>query len=142
MALVLSLLPVVILINNFIGTSAFGVDESEHGGEKLQDYLSKLRKIRMLKRKESNMDARLFEASLTALETTNLSSVTQINKPGFGNIANKYSLSMASFKGHVYVGTLNAPNFPDDLLPWFMGEQVETEGAQVWRGLGSGNMRG
>jgi len=81
MALVLSLLPVVILINSFIRTSAFGVDESEHSGEKLQDYLSKLRKIRMLKRKESNMDARLFEASLTALETTNLSSVTQINKP-------------------------------------------------------------
>jgi len=44
---------------------------------------------------------------------------------------------MASFKGHVYVGTLNAPNFPDDLIPWFLGEPLsDTEGAQVWRGLG------
>lgn len=60
--------------------------------------------------------------------------VNQVNEPGFGDLANKYSLAMASFNGYVYIGTLNAPDFPEDLLPWFLGEPLESEGAQVWRG--------
>jgi len=57
-----------------------------------------------------------------------------VNEHGFGELANKYSLGMATFREHVYVGTLNAPNFPLDLLPWFLGEPLTTNGAQVHRG--------
>jgi len=120
MALVL--ISVNLLLNIFVGTSASQVKSSRHGGGELQDSPNN----RVLKKGKGKKSNKL-----------NLSEISQVNDPGFGNFANKYALSMASFKGYVYVGTLNAPNFPDDLIPWFMGEQVATEGAQVWRGLGS-----
>ena len=120
MALVL--ISVNLLLNIFVGTSASQVKSSRHGGGELQDSPNN----RVLKKGKGKKSNKL-----------NLSEISQVNDPGFGNFANKYALSMASFKGYVYVGTLNAPNFPDDLIPWFLGEQVATEGAQVWRGLGS-----
>jgi hypothetical protein len=67
-------------------------------------------------------------------ETPNLTSVSEVNEPGFGDLNNKYSLGMATFKDHVYVGTLNAPGFPSDLLPWFLGNPLESTGAKVYRG--------
>ena len=60
--------------------------------------------------------------------------VSQANEPGFGDVNNKYSLGMATFGDYVYVGTLNAPNFPVDLLPWFLGEPLDSNGAKVFRG--------
>lgn len=72
------------------------------------------------------------------LETPNLL-VSEINEPGFGNISNKYSLAMATFGEHVYVGTLNAPGFPLQLPEWFLGEPLNTFGAKIYRGkIGSG----
>lgn len=60
--------------------------------------------------------------------------VSEINEPGFGDLDNKYSLAMATFKDYVYVGTLNAPGFPEDLGPWFLGEPLDSTGAKVYRG--------
>lgn len=60
--------------------------------------------------------------------------VSEVNEPGFGDVNNKYPLAMASFNGYVYVGTLNAPNFPQDLPAWFFGKPLESDGAKVFRG--------
>jgi hypothetical protein len=60
--------------------------------------------------------------------------VSEVNLPGFGDLDNKYSLGMATFGEYVYVGTLNAPGFPVDLVPWFLGNPLDSTGAKVYRG--------
>ena len=60
--------------------------------------------------------------------------VNQVNDPGFGNLANRYSFAMASFGDYVYVGTLNSPNFEEYRDEFFFGKPIESEGAEIWRG--------
>lgn len=77
----------------------------------------------------------------TSVTTPTLSSVRQINDAGFGDRANQYSFSMASFNGNVFVGTLNAPVFRFTAVAFFLGfgnlgpfPLFPTNGSQVYRG--------
>lgn len=67
--------------------------------------------------------------------------IEQINEPGFGDLANQYSFSMASFQDHVFIGTLNSPAFMFNTFFFFFGigtigplTVFDSNGSQVYRG--------
>ncbi len=73
------------------------------------------------------------------LSTATLTDVRLINEEGFGDPSNKYAFSMASFKGDLYVGTLNVKSLPG-MFSFFAGTSGKrtTNGAEIWRREGDG----
>jgi len=82
----------------------------------------------------------LFDNDSDAVVTTPNLSVRQVNEPGFGDLANQYSFSMASFKGHVYVGTLNSATFRVQSTSFFFGLPfLQSKGSKVYKGTRQGD---
>eukprot|EP01084_Bolivina_argentea_P259446 437763_1 len=59
--------------------------------------------------------------------------VTQVNKDGFGDINNQYAFSMESFKGYLYVGTMNILTQIGQ-FEFFSNKPLETNGSQIYKG--------
>ncbi|MCP3944050.1 MAG: hypothetical protein GY710_21580 [Desulfobacteraceae bacterium] len=61
-------------------------------------------------------------------------SVNQVNEDGFGDSTNQYAWSMESFKGSLYVGTLNHTHATPGMELFFLGFPVKSNGTQIHKG--------
>lgn len=62
---------------------------------------------------------------LTVIPVSALYEWDQVNKEGFGDLANDYAWSMHEYNGYIYVGTLNTDvSDPPNLV---------TGGLEIWR---------
>ncbi|MCP4133931.1 MAG: hypothetical protein GY754_23375 [bacterium] len=75
-----------------------------------------------------------FMTGCDPVSETETLQLRQINEDGFGDTTNKYSWAMETFKGSVYVATLNATNSIVGLSMFFWGQPFESEGGQIFKG--------
>jgi len=71
--------------------------------------------------------------------TTDTLCVNQVIDEGFGNITNRYAWAIQTFKGAVYVATLNIINVPAGLIEFTRGKEFATNGGQIYKSIVNAN---
>ncbi|MCP4135760.1 MAG: hypothetical protein GY754_32630 [bacterium] len=76
-----------------------------------------------------------FMTGCDEVTETETLSLQQVNEDGFGKTSNQYAWAMETFKGSVYVATLNAENaLPAGMLLFFWGQPFKSAGVDIQRG--------